>query len=272
MSLVDLHLHTRESDGRMSVHQLIEFISTTKLKVISITDHDTTNGLDQAFTIIKQHPSLTLIPGIELSTDIPDDEIHILGYYIDYKNQQFQNKLLEFRAGRVDRAQLMIQKLSELGMHITWNRVKEIAGEGTIGRPHLALALVEKGYFTEPKQAFKNHLNRTGLAYVEVPKMTPFEGIELIKSVGGKAVLAHPNELSNKANHIESLKNHGLDGIEIFYPGYDETIVNNLLRLSQKFDLIPCGGSDYHGLGNTGETLPGHIGPPMSSVEKLTKR
>ena len=156
----------------------------------------------------------------------------------------------------------MIEKLSHLGMDITWDRVQEIAGEGTVGRPHIALALVEAGYFKVPKEAFANHLNRTGLAYAEVPKISPQEAIQLIKSVGGVAVLIQ---------HLKILKEDGLDGIEVHYGAYDSNTIEHLLRISKAYDLIPAGGSDFHGLGNPGEILPGSVGTPLETFERLER-
>lgn len=271
MALTDLHLHTTESDGRLSVTELIDVIADTEIQAFAITDHDTTNGLDKAISYVKKYPDMRLIPGIELSADVQDDEIHVLGYFLDYESEAFQTQLSGFREGRRERAQMMISKLSDLGMHVTWERVQAIAGDGTIGRPHIALALVEAGYFETPKEAFVNHLNRRGLAYAEVPKISPQEAIKMIKSVGGVAVLAHPYDITDMAKWIKTLKEEGLDGIEVFYGSYDAAVVDHLLRLSVSYDLIPTGGSDFHGLGNPGEIRPGNVGPPLSTIENLEK-
>jgi len=271
MGLADLHLHTTESDGRLSVTELIDVVASSGAKVFSITDHDTTNGLDKAFDYLKLYPELKLVPGIELSADIENDEIHMLGYFIDYHQIAFQDKLSAFRDGRKIRAKMMIEKLSHLGMDITWDRVQEIAGEGTVGRPHIALALVEAGYFKVPKEAFANHLNRTGLAYAEVPKISPQEAIQLIKSVGGVAVLAHPYEIVDMTKWVKILKEDGLDGIEVHYGSYDSNTIEHLLRISKAYDLIPAGGSDFHGLGNPGEILPGSVGTPLETFERLER-
>lgn len=269
MAVADLHLHTTHSDGRLSVAELIDRVAVSSATLFSITDHDTTNGLDEAFQYTEKYPDLRLIPGIELSADTSDDEIHVLGYFIDYHNRQFQQHLTGFRDGRKTRAQMMIKNLCDLGMEITWERVLQIAGDGTVGRPHIALALVEAGYFEAPKDAFINHLNRQGLAYAEVPKLTPQDAVALIKSTGGVAVLAHPFEIKNMTRWIRILKNEGLDGLETFYGGYDVGTVNHLLRISASYDLIATGGSDFHGLGNSWEKAPGSVGPPIETVEQL---
>ena len=271
MEVADLHLHTTQSDGRLSVCELIDVVAVSNASIFSITDHDTTNGLDAAAEYTKKYPHLRLIPGIELSADIDGDEIHVLGYFLDYQQVDFQRKLTSFRDGRITRAQMMIEKLSSLGMEVSWDRVQEIAGDGTIGRPHIALALVEEGYFDLPKEAFVNHLNRTGLAYAEVPKISPQEAVQLIKSVNGVAVLAHPFEITDMTKWIGILKEEGLDGLEVYYGNYGPSTVEHLLRLSRAYDLVPAGGSDFHGLGNPGEVRPGTVGTPIDIFDRLER-
>jgi predicted metal-dependent phosphoesterase TrpH len=268
-ALVDLHLHTTESDGRLTPSELVAFVASKGLKVISVSDHDTTDGLAEAYQAAKQYPDLRLIPGIELSTDIPGDEIHMLGYFIQYEDEGFQSILQRFREGRLERGRLMVEKLAQHGVHVEWERVQEIAGEGSVGRPHIALAMVEKGYFKEPKDAFAEYLGRNGLAYVERQKMTPEEGVQMLAQVGGVAVLAHPAQLVDLDSKVAQLKAVGLMGMEVHYAMYLPETVQRLADVARRHGLIPCGGSDYHGLGNTGEPLPGLMGPPMETVEQL---
>ena len=266
---VDLHLHTTASDGRLSPTELVRLVAGKGLKQVSISDHDTTEGLAEAYRAAREFPDLRIIPGIELSTDVPGYEVHMLGYFIQYEDEEFQKVLRGFRSGRLERGQAMVDKLEELGLHITWERVQEIAGDGSVGRPHIALALVEKGYFKEPKEAFQEYLGRNGLAYAEREKMTPTDGVKLLASVGGVPVLAHPTYLNDMEATIVHLKAAGLVGLEVFYAQYSPETVQELAVLAAKYDLIPCGGSDYHGLGNTGEPLPGTMGPPPETVERL---
>jgi len=266
---IDLHLHTLASDGRLTPTELIQLVAKQGLETISITDHDSTEGLAEAYEAAKGFPNLRIIPGIEMSADIPGDEVHVLGYFLEYEDPDFQAKLLEFRRGRIERAQMMVEKLDALGVHITWERVQHFAGDGTVGRPHIALAMVEAGYCKEPKDAFDEYLGRNGLAYAERPKMTPTEGVEMIKKVGGVPVLAHPTYMNDMEAGISSLKQVGLLGMEVYYAKYDDDTVRNLARLAREYDLIPCGGSDYHGLGNSGEPLPGTLGPPEETIHLL---
>ena len=162
---IDLHLHTLASDGRLTPTELVQMVAKNGLKTISITDHDSTEGLAEAYEAVKEFPDLRIIPGIEMSADIPGDEVHVLGYFLDYHNEEFQATLSEFRRGRVDRAKVMVEKLQDLGKPVDWERVQDFAGDGTVGRPHIALAMVEAGYFKEPKEAFDEYLGNNGLAY-----------------------------------------------------------------------------------------------------------
>ena len=266
---IDLHLHTLASDGRLTPTELIQLVAEQGLKTVSITDHDTTNGLAEAYEAAEAFPDLRIIPGIEMSADIPGDEVHVLGYFLEYEDPEFQAQLLEFRRGRVDRAKMMVEKLDTVGVHIEWEQVLKFAGDGTVGRPHIALAMVEAGYCKEPKDAFDEYLGRNGLAYAERPKMTPAEGVEMIKKVGGVPVLAHPTFMNDLEAGISNLKQAGLLGMEVYYAKYDDDTVRHLARLAREYDLIPCGGSDYHGLGNSDECLPGAMGPPEETVKLL---
>ncbi len=266
---IDLHLHTLASDGRLSPTELIQLVAKQGLETISITDHDSTEGLAEAYEAAKKFPYMRIIPGIEMSADIPGDEVHVLGYFLDYHDVEFQEMLTELRRGRVGRAQVMVEKLVALGKPVEWERVLHFAGDGTVGRPHIALAMVEAGYFKEPKEAFEEYLGNDGLAYYDRPKLNPTESVAMIRKVGGVPVLAHPTFMNDMEAGIASLKKEGLVGMEVYYAQYDDDTVRHLARLAREYDLIPCGGSDYHGLGNTGEPLPGTLGPPEETVKLL---
>lgn len=268
-ALVDLHLHTTASDGRLSPTELVHLVASQGLKQVAISDHDTTEGLAEAFEAAREFPDLRIIPAIEISTDIPGDEVHMLGYFLNHEDPELLALLGRFRDGRLERGKAMVDKLATLGIHIDWERVKEIAGDGAVGRPHIALAMVEKGYCKEPKDAFPEYLGRNGLAYVERAKMSPDQAVNLLVRFGAVPVLAHPAYLADMEPAIALLKDAGLMGMEVHYAQYDSETVNRLAELAEEYDLIPCGGSDYHGLGNTGELLPGTLGPPLETVERL---
>ncbi len=275
---VDLHLHTTASDGRLTPTELVELTASKGLRTISVSDHDTTAGLEEAQRAVNRVPGMRLIPGIELSCDVPGGEVHMLGYFMDIEDAGFQEMLAGFREGRLARGEGMVRKLAEFGMEIEWERVLEIAGDASVGRPHIAQALVEKGYFPEPSEAFREYLGRNGKAYVERSKLTPPDAVKLLNDVGGVAVFAHPwferrgNEPEPEQSLIETveeLKAAGLHGMEVHYAMYDEATVDWLADVARAYDLIPCGGSDYHHSGNSREPLPGVNGPPMETVERL---
>ncbi len=275
---VDLHMHTTASDGRLTPTELVELAASKGLRTISVSDHDTTAGLEEAQRAVDRVPGMRLIPGIELGCDVPGGEVHMLGYFMDASDAGFQETLAGFREGRLARGEGMVQKLAKFGMHIEWERVLEIAGDASVGRPHVAQALVEAGYFSESSEAFREYLGRNGKAYVERSKLTPQEAVKLLNDVGGVAVFAHPwferrgNEPQPEQSLIETveeLKAAGLHGMEVHYAMYDEATVDWLADVARAYDLIPCGGSDYHHSGNSRELLPGVNGPPMETVERL---
>ncbi len=269
MAVVDLHLHTTSSDGRLSPSQLIKLLAHRELEIVAITDHDSTDGLAEALATAQSFPQLTVIPGIELSTDVPGNEIHVLGYFIRYDDARFQEVLANFRQGRRGRAERMVEKLAELGVKIDWERVQELAGDGSIGRPHVAQAMVEKGYIKYPQDAFATYIGRNGPAYVEREKLTPEDAIGLIQNQGGVAVLAHPAYIDDPEKIIEPLKDTGLVGMEAYYAKYSSETIQELVDMAARHGLLPCGGSDYHALGTPGEPLPGDMGPPRHVAERL---
>ena len=268
-AMVDLHLHTTASDGRLSPTELIHLLASQGLKQVAISDHDTTEGLAEAFAAAEEFPDMRIIPAIELSTDIPGDEVHMLGYFLRHEDEELQKILREFRMGRLERGRMMVEKLATLGINIEWERVQEIAGEGSVGRPHIALAMVEKGYCKEPKDAFPEYLGRNGSAYVERSKMTPPEAVDMLIRFGAVPVLAHPAYLNDMETTIAELAEAGIVGLEVHYAQFSPETVQQLAGLAERYGLIPCGGSDYHGLGNEGEPLPGTLGPPPETVGLL---
>lgn len=269
MPIADLHLHTTASDGRLTPTQLMELVARRGLRAVAVTDHDSTDGLAEALEAASAYPDLRVVPGIELSTDVPGNEIHVLAYYIQYTDPGVQERLARFREGRLDRARKMVEKLGKLGVEIEWDRVQAIAGEGAVGRPHLALAMVEKGYIKEPREAFDAYIGRNGPAYVEREKLTPVQAVELIRDWGGAAVIAHPGWMSDLDLTLEELKRAGLVGMEVYYAQYSPEQIGELAAVAANHGLLACGGSDYHGLGNKGEPLPGNMGPPLDTVDRL---
>lgn len=266
---VDLHSHTTVSDGVLSPEDLVDRAAAKGLRYLAITDHDATDGLESAIERAGRHPSLTIIPGVELSADVEGSEVHILGYLDTYEDSGFQEEMRKFRDGRVGRAKEMVQKLEKLGMEVDWERVKEIAGDGAVGRPHVAQALVERGHVESVPEAFDLYLARGRPAYVGREKLTPGDAIRLIQSVGGRAVLAHPSFTRNVESLLPAMKAEGLAGMEVYYARYTPEQIARMKRLADKHDLIPCGGSDYHGPGLGPDIDLGEVDVPESSVYRL---
>ena len=268
MSRADLHIHSTASDGRLTPADIVREAAERGLTYIALADHDTIDGIAPAQAAAQAFPQLKVIPGVEISTDIPQGEVHVLGYFIDYTDHELGATLERFRNSRLRRAQGMVTKLDDLGIHIDWQRVQQIAGGSSIGRPHIAQAMLEKGYIDSMKQAFTEYLGRDRPAYVEREKMTPAEAVELIVKAQGLPVLAHPLTFNDPEAMTVELKAAGLIGIEAYYDGYTAEEINRLVRLADRHNLIATGGSDYHGLDPT-ETAIGDTDLPLESVERL---
>ena len=185
-------MHTTASDGTRTPTELVRQLGQTTLRLVAITDHDSLEGIAEARRELANHPQLTLIPGVEMSSDDGESEVHVLGYHLDDSDPGLHEVLSTFRKSREGRGELMVAKLNALGFDITWERVVEIAQGGAIARPHVARALMEKGYVSEIREAFDKYIARGGPAYVEREKMTPEEAVALIRRFGGVPVLAHP--------------------------------------------------------------------------------
>jgi hypothetical protein len=269
VSRVDLHIHSTASDGRFSPVEIVAKAAGLGLTVIALTDHDTTDGIPSARAAADDFPGLRVIPGVELSADFAQGEVHILGYFIDDTHQELRAGLEAMRNSRSERAREMIVKLDNLGVHIEWPRVQEIAGSGSVGRPHLALAMLEKGYVGSFREAFTNYIGRGAPAYAERRKVTPVEAVELILRAGGLPVLAHPLFINDWQGMVVELKGAGLVGIEAYYDGYTAQEIDSLRVMADKHDLITTGGSDFHGIDAGIETALGGVDVPMEVVERM---
>jgi len=269
VSRVDLHIHSTASDGRLTPPEIVAKAVEQGLSVIALTDHDTTEGIAPALAAASAFPGLRVIPGVELSTDFAQGEAHILGYFIDNTHEELRARLERMRNSRCERAREMIAKLKGLGIHIEWPRVQEIAGGGSVGRPHLAQAMLEKGYIGSFREAFTDYIGRGGPAYAERRKMTPVEAVELILRADGLPVLAHPLFIDDWQAMAVELKGAGLVGIEAYYDGYTAQEINSLRVLAEKNGLIMTGGSDFHGIDAGTETALGGADVPMEVAERL---
>lgn len=272
--VADLHLHTTASDGLLSPADLIVYVAGTGLLVAAVTDHDSTEGLDDAFAAAASFPDLTLIPGVELSTSVGDSEVHLIGLFIDNRDENLQERLEHYRSRRERSIRESVEKLNELGIGITYERVKELAG-GTVGRPHIADALIEAGHVSGRDEAFEKYLGDDGPARTKKTRTTTAEGIDLIHSVGGVAVIAHPRTVKRLEEVLPKMVEEGIDGIEVFAEKYGTEDRARYAGLAREHGLVPTGGSDYHAKGSEDEILPGEAGtcgPSMSAVEELRER
>ncbi|HLI27032.1 MAG TPA: PHP domain-containing protein [Chloroflexota bacterium] len=274
-SVVDLHTHTTVSDGRLRPEELVRHAHAGGVRCLAVTDHDTTDGLAAARAEAARL-GIELIPGIELSTELHGQSVHILGYFLRYEEPAFQAWLLPMRDDRLSRAQRMVARLAELGYPVAWERVLAIAGDGSVGRPHIAQALLEAGHVGSITEAFDRFLADGGPAYVERMKLSPQEAIAQIHRYGGVAAVAHPCDFADVERVVAELAAAGLDGIETYYQGYEPARIEFLLALARHYHLIPTGGSDYHGfpMGDapTVTNDPGTVYVPPEAVERLRDR
>jgi len=268
-SRVDLHLHSTASDGVCTPGELVRICLQAGLRYISLADHDTTDGVQGALDAARG-TELTVIPAVEMSTEYQGaHELHILGYHIDHHFPALQQRLAQLRRSRVERAQAILDLLSAQGRPLSWERVAALADKGSLGRPHIAQAMVEADYVDSVEAAFRDYLRRGGTAYVPRAKLLPEEAIELILQAGGVPVLAHPTHV---IEHIPALVRAGLLGIEAYYNDYPEAEVAYLARLAEKHGLVMTGGTDYHGEGITTAAAPGTCHVPIEVVDALRAR
>ena len=271
---IDLHMHSTRSDGRLTPAALVEFLAQRDVSVAALTDHDSTEGLDEAVAAADAHPALRIVPGIEISASHPtrsDSDVHVLGYFVDRSDAALQRQLAALREEREDRGLRMVANLEGLGYSLDWERVREIAAGASIGRPHIARALVERGYLTQYKDAFNGLLNNGGEAFVGRTGVTLEDAACTIRGAGGAAVLAHPLYVEEYQTIVPRLPDMGIVGIEAHYANFSEEEQRLLFGLAERYGLLPCGGSDYHAMGYEDEALPGADGPPLEVLEALER-
>jgi len=261
----DLHIHTDRSDGLLSPDQVIIKANKVGLSAISITDHDTVDGIELAISAGKRH-NVEVIPGLEISAEYDGEEIHILGYFIDWQNQALNKALQTFRDARHERALKMMEKLNQLGIKIEHSDVFKITKLDYVGRPHLAVALVQNGYADTISDAFQKFLGNNAPAYIPKPAFSPYEAIKMILDSHGIPVLAHPGML--KQDVLDELISYGLMGIEAYHSYHSNQITDYYRDIAIKNKLLITGGSDFHGFENSKRVL-GDVRLPYEYVEKL---
>lgn len=244
----DLHTHTTVSDGFLEPEELVAKAARRGLSALAITDHDAVDGVDRARAAAPS--TMQIIPGAELSCRIEGREAHILAYGIDPGDDSFQAALARFGEQRAVRAAEMVSRLNTLGLELEFEEVETISGDGTIARPHVARALVARGYVQTVDEAFQRYLGWSKAAFVEKPRLEPREAINLIRSAGGVASLAHPGTF-RRDDLIPVLVEAGMEGLEVRHTEHGAARSAHYERMARDLELIPTGGSDFHG-------TPGH--------------
>ncbi|HEY3100383.1 MAG TPA: PHP domain-containing protein [Methylomirabilota bacterium] len=265
---VDLHSHTTASDGTLTPRELVRAAAGRGVRVLAVTDHDSTEGLRDAIDEAAQHPPLTIVPGLEINCDVPGAEVHILGYYVDAEAAWFQDFLREQRVERAARVHRIAARLAELGMPIDPAEVFALVNEGSAGRPHVAQVMVHRGYVTSVREAFDRYLHTNGPANVPRKRLTPADAVRLIRRARGVPVFAHPG-LADRDALIPELIEAGLLGIEAIYAEHSAAQTAHYKDLCRAHGLVATGGSDYHGERSGRTNQLGHPPVPMSVWEEL---
>lgn len=265
----DLHIHTTASDGTDSPSEVVHKALNLGLRAIAISDHDTLAGVIEAQSTAQSY-NLEVLSGVEVNTFYRGSEIHVLGYLIDPKHEEFSLKLKALQGDRLQRIKGMIKKLNNMNLNINLDRVLQLSAGGAVGRPHLAQAMLEKGYVKSLQEAFATYIGSGKPAYVPREKLTPEEAIQLIQRAKGVAVLAHPG-LSKVDFLLPDLIKAGLKGLEVWHRNHSPLMTEHYLKLTKKYNLIPTGGSDYHGDRHDNSNLLGSAVAPYQSVKLLMK-
>ena len=272
--LADLHVHTYESDGTFSPEKVVEYSKAKGMHAIAITDHDCCSAITPAI-IAAKGLDLEIIPGVELSAEVDEQDVHILGYFIDWQNEEFLKKLEHIVHIRRERAKEILKRLQRVNVRIAEKELFELSDTGCVGRLHIAQLLFKKGYVSSIGQAFKDYIGDQSPCYVKKFKMTPKEAASMIKDVGGIPVLAHPKTINTKnkklADVVKAFVDDGMEGIEVYHIEHTAKDVKELEKLAAKLNLLMTGGSDCHGLGKK-EILIGKVKIPYELVEKMKER
>lgn len=267
---IDLHTHTTASDGLLTPEQLIDLARAREVGILAVADHDSTDAVDRAMAA-GAAVGIEVLPAVELNTDVPGTEVHVLGYLLDHRVPWLQQLLGLLRDGRLHRAERMVEKLTALGAPITMDRVLALAGGGSVGRPHVARVLVEAGWVSDTSEAFTRYIGRNGPAYVERLKVAPGEAVHIIRRAGGVPVLAHPGWLGDDAR-VDALVGEGLEGIEAYYPDHTLEMVQRYLALARRHGLLVTGGTDFHGTDLATRVPLGSQEVPPEVAQRLRER
>ena len=249
--IIDLHTHSTASDGTLSPKELVLLAERQGLAAISLTDHDTIDGIEEAYEEAEKC-SLKFIPGIEISGEYFPGPVHILGYWIDWENSTLKSVLDELIGFRNNRNFIIIEKLNELGLNIDYSEVEALAMDSVVGRPHFAEVIVKKGFADSINDAFNKYLAYGRAAYMSKKRLSVSQGVDLIRSAGGFPVLAHPGHYGfpdpiSFKNAVTDLKRKGIAGIEVYYPTHSVNEIQLFKMVAEELDLAITAGSDFHG-------------------------
>ena len=273
MKQVDLHVHSNKSDGTFTPTQLVDYALQKGLAAFALTDHDTTEGLDEALFYAEGKP-VEVIPGIEFSTEYEKKDVHVVGLYIRYDAPVFQSHLQAFVNSRVNRNIKMCKNLQSAGIDITFEKLCEENPGAVITRAHYAAYLFNHGYVADRAEAFAKYVGDDCPYYVPREKVTPSQAVDLILQAGGVPILAHPPLYHMEKERLDSLVGQltedGLMGIETIYSSYSAQEERDMFRLAKKYDLLPSGGSDFHGENKPGLDLGCGYGKLFVPEEILT--
>lgn len=263
---IDLHLHTFHSDGTFSAEEVVRCAKELGLAAISVTDHDIVSAVPEAIAVAGS--DLEVIPGVEMTAVFRDRELHILGYGVRIADPEFSAFLDRMQEYRLDRIRKMTGRARELGCTVTYDEVMAIAGPGSVGRPHLAEAMVKKGFVGSPKEAFDKYLKDDGPCFVKGATLTVAEAVKLIRAAGGVAVLAHPHRLVEDA-WMPELIEAGIQGIEVYHSDHDAQTAEKYRRMAVAGNLLITGGSDCHGHRKQKGPLIGSVKVPYDLLDRL---
>ncbi len=269
---IDLHIHTTYSDGVLSPEELVDSAIEVGLTTISITDHDNVLGYYAAKKHIEDsQKQLEIIPGIEINTFYKKQEIHVLGYFMDLDNPDFQAMIEKQRKARKTQAQEIAKRLQKIGINVTYEDIKKcVIQKGSIGRPHIAKSIMQKGTVSSVTEAYSKYINDSSKVYVQRKTVTPHEAVETIYDAGGIPVIAHPCDIENAQELIEELISYGLRGIEAYHRKHTPAMIEYFCSLAEKYDLIVTGGSDFHAPSlYTGQMVLGKNFVPPKIFEEL---
>ena len=266
-SRVDLHIHTTVSDGTWTPEEAAREAIACDMIAIAITDHDDVAGVAPA-AAVAEPAGIEVVPAVEIDTDYADSDVHVLGYYLDIENPDLLRLLARIREARIERARKIIDRLARLGCRIEEGRVLEIAGSGSVGRPHIAAAMVEAGCVTSVTQAFETLIGRGAPAFVQRYRLLPAEAIQHVRNAGGIAVLAHPVKLRDD-HIIEELIADGLQGIEAYHCDHSRPVAEHYRRLADQRGLLVTGGTDSHGMKADRPVPMGSVRTPEACLHQL---